>query len=299
MSTLFAATHPERTHALITMGSYPRRNWAPDYPIGRRSEQDGWLGRPPSSGASTPRAASSPSAPRRSPTTKRRSAGTPPTSCAAPARAPSPQLTDMNEEIDVRHVLPTVRVPGLVLYRADEYMREPSRYMGARLPGARVVELPGPDHLPWEGDQEDVLREIEAFLADLHTEPEPEVVLTTILDAEATDAAEALTRFRGVTLDAPPGRLRASFDGPARAIRCALALGVRAGIHTGECELHNGTLSGPAVDIAAGVAAAAAPGEVLTTSTVHDLVAGSGIHFTERGTVPGHTREWRAFAART
>jgi len=299
MSTLFAATHPERTQALITMGSYPRRNWAPDYPIGRRTEHDGWLR--PSADQWGEYAA------RRFLTERAPSIADDEEAVRWYAsylvRGASPgavaQITDMNEEIDVRHVLGTVRVPALVLYREDEYMREPSRYMGARLPRAKVVGLPGPDHLPWEGAQEDVLGEIERFLGELHTEPEPEVVLTTILEADPADARDEIARFRGVLLPSNSGRVRASFDGPARAIRCAAALGVRAGVHTGECELHDGVLSGPALDTAAAVARAAAPGEVLVTSTVHDLVAGAGIHFSERGIVTGPSREWRTYAATT
>ena len=118
-------------------------------------------------------------------------------------------ITDMNEEIDVRHVLASVRVPTLVLYRAHEYLREASRYMGARLPGAQVVETPGADHLPWEGDQNSVLAAIEQFLAGLREEPtEPNLILTTVLDAEVPEAEHgmvrsAVARFRGQLLDAP------------------------------------------------------------------------------------------------
>ena len=214
-------------------------------------------------------------------------------------------ITDMNEEIDVRHVLAAVHVPALVLHREKEYMREASRYMGQRLPGARVVSLPGPDHLPWEGAQEDVLDEIEAFLGGVDAGPEPETVLATVLDAEIAGAftRPIVARFRGLALPAPEGRVRASFDGPARAVRCAEALaelepGLRAGVHTGECERHDGVLSGPALEIAASLAGTAEPGEILATSTVHDLVPLSGIVFEERGAValPGASREWRVFA---
>lgn len=217
------------------------------------------------------------------------------------------QITDMNEQIDVRHVLPAVRVPALVLHRAQEYMREASRYLGARLPGARVVELPGADHLPWEGAQDDVLDAIERFLSDLEGHGETDVILTTVLeiDGPAELAQGTISRFRGMPLDAPPGRVRASFDGPARAVRCASALAalqpeLRAGVHTGECERHGGRVSGPALQIAAGVVAVARRGEILTTSTVHDLVAGSGLEFSERGAfalpLAGASREWRLYS---
>jgi hypothetical protein len=196
-----------------------------------------------------------------------------------------------------------------VLYRAAEHYREASRYMGARLPRAQVVEVPGVDHLPWEGDQRAVLDEIGRFLGDVDKHPEPEVILTTVLEAEATRefAAATISRFRGIPMGgAPEGRLRARFDGPARAVRCASALAeylphVRAGVHTGECELSEGRLTGPALEIASGVTSVAQPGEILATSTVQDLVAGSGIEFAERGTfaipLAGSSREWRLFAA--
>ena len=158
MCTLFAATHPDRTQALMTLGAYARRNWAPDYPIGRRRGA-GRLAAADRRAVGPLRRAAVPgrSARRRSPPTRRRSTGTRPTWCAARRPAAVAAITDMNEEIDVRHVLASVRVPTLVLYRAHEYLREASRYMGARLPGAHVVEVPGADHLPWEGDQSAVL----------------------------------------------------------------------------------------------------------------------------------------------
>ena len=295
MCALFAATHPDRTLALVTMGAYARRNWAPDYPIGRRPEQDGWL-RP--TAEQWGRFAAERFLTERAPTvaaderaiewyTSYIARGASPSAVAA--------ITDMNEEIDVRPVLASVRVPSLVIHREQEYLSEASRYMGERLPGARIVELPGDDHLPWEGDQVAVLDEIETFLGALANAPaQPGAVLTTVLEADLPESERrlldsALARFRGRALEAPPGRIRAGFDGPARAVRCATALAdnfpqLRAGIHTGECELHNGTVSGPALDVAAAVAQVAAPGEILATSTVQDLVAGSGIFFADSGT---------------
>jgi DNA-binding SARP family transcriptional activator/pimeloyl-ACP methyl ester carboxylesterase len=309
MVALFAATHPDRTAALITMGAYARRNWAPDYPIGRKPEQDTWLRPTPEQWG---RYAARRFLEERAPSiagdeeairwyTSYLVRGASPTAVS--------QITDMNERIDVRHVLPTIRVPTLVLYRGQEYLREANRYMGARIPAARVVELPGADHLPWEGDQDCVLDEIERFLGEAHVAQEPDRILTTVLDAELPEAGRpallgALARFRGQELDAPAGRVRASFDGPARALRCAVALqdagAGPAGVHTGECELADGRLRGAALEIAAGLAAAARPGEVLASSTVHDLVAGSGVSFAERGPVgvplDGRVRQWRVFA---
>src|SRR6266540_1725992 len=238
----------------------------------------------------------------------------------------------MNEEIDIRDVLPTISVPTLVLYRSREYFREGTRFMGEHIPGAQLVELHGTDHLPWEGDRESVLDEIERFLSGVREEVEPDRVLATLLftdvvgstakAAELGDRAwhELLTkhhrlvraqlaRFRGREVDMAGDGLFATFDGPARAVRCAsaiadglrtLGLDVRAGVHTGEIEQTNGSVRGIAVHIASRIAAAARPGEVLVSSTVKDIVAGSGIAFEERGEheldgVPG---TWRLFTAR-
>jgi hypothetical protein len=303
MSLLFAASHPGRTAALVTMGSYARRSWAEDYPVGARPEHEGWLRPTPQQWG---REAAQRFLSERAPSI----AGDEEAIrwyASYLVRGASPnavaQVTDMNEEIDVRHVLPSVRVPALVLYRAEEYMRDASRYLGARLPRAQVAELPGADHLPWEGAQADVLAEIERFLTGLQVEPEPEVILTTILDLEGVeDGGVALARFRGKRQD----ERRSSFDGPARAVQCALALRqthpeLRAGVHTGECERHDGRLSGAALEIAAGVASEAKPGEILVTSTVHDLVALSGLELEPHGTrtlpLAGASREWRLFRA--
>jgi class 3 adenylate cyclase len=225
------------------------------------------------------------------------------------------QIQRMNTEIDIRHVLPTIRAPSLVMYRADEYLQEATRYMGERMPGARVVALPGRDHLPWEGDQEDVLREIEAFLASVEVDAEPDRVLATVLHVRVpkervTVLRGHLSRFRGTEIPAGHGALRATFDGPARAIRCAqamvghaAALGAvaSAGLHTGECEVDGDRLRGVPLELADGVATVAADGEVLVSSTVRDLVAGSGMQFSDRGTVVLPVRdappEWRLYAA--
>jgi class 3 adenylate cyclase len=223
------------------------------------------------------------------------------------------QMTQMNREIDVRHVLPSIHVPSLVVYRAREYLRDATRYMGERIPGARVAELPGADHLPWEGDEDDVLDEIEAFLADVEADAEVDRVLTTVLHVRVGEPHRALlrghlARFRGSEIPGDGG-LRASFDGPARAIRCARAIvehaaalrvDAAAGLHTGECEFARGGLRGAPLELAASIAAVAASGEVLVSSTVRDLVAGSGARLRERGGValPGAGGEarWQLFA---
>jgi class 3 adenylate cyclase len=242
-------------------------------------------------------------------------------------------LLRMNTQIDVRGVLPTIRVPTLVLHRRGDRDAdvEEGRWIASRIPGARLVELPGEDHLPWVGDQDAVLDEVEEFLTGVRRGPDPDRVLATVLFTDIVGSTERaarlgdrawqdllelhhalvrkeLARFRGREVDTAGDGFLATFDGPARAVRCALSvrdavrqLGVeiRAGVHTGEIEVAGEEVRGIAVHIGARVAAAATAGEVLVSSTVKDLVAGSGIHLADRGShalkgVPG---EWRLFAA--
>ena len=337
MSILFAATYPERVWALVVYGSYARVLWAPDYPSGTREDEYrayvDRVGREWGSAEATARmaAAIAPSADdegRRALATLLRQSATP-GSAAAYAR--------MNMEIDVRHVLSAVRVPTLVLNRAgdSDHVVRGSRYLAEHIAGARHVELPGSDHSMTAGDPEPPLREIKAFLTEVWEEraweeAEPERVLATVLftdivgsTARAAELGDArwreliqahhgiirrqLVRFRGTEIDTAGDGFFAAFDGPARAIRCAraitkgvreLGIEIRAGLHTGECERIDSKVGGIAVSIGARVAAEAGPGEVLVSSTVKDLVAGSGIEFRDRGTavlkgVPG---EWRLFA---
>jgi class 3 adenylate cyclase len=238
----------------------------------------------------------------------------------------------MNAEMDVRHVLPAVRVPTLLLHSVGDRALDVrgSRYMAERIPGAKYVELPGSDHLPWGEDADQILDEVEEFLTGVRHGPEPDRVLATILFTDivgSTEKAAAvgdrrwrdlleghhrvvrreLGRFRGQEVDTTGDGFLATFDGPARAVRCAravsdgvrpLGLEVRAGLHTGEIELHDHKVSGLAVHIGARVAAAARPGEVLVSSTVKDLVAGSGLRFRDRGvqSLKGVPGEWHLFA---
>jgi pimeloyl-ACP methyl ester carboxylesterase len=227
MVKLFAATYPDRTAGIVLMGAFARRLWAPDYPIGARRE-DLWWSSP------NPPAWCLPMARRfvdeRAPSLEGdedayRWYASYIVRGASPGAAV--QVGRMNAEIDVRHVLPSVHVPTLVLYREGEYLREAVRYMGGRIPAARVVPLPGVDHLPWEGAQEDVLREIGQFVAEVDAEPEPERVL--VVEADGTreacdDARSDVAHFRGTELLLTDDTLIATFDGPARAIRCAAAL---------------------------------------------------------------------------
>jgi class 3 adenylate cyclase len=242
----------------------------------------------------------------------------------------------MNREIDVRQVLPAVHVPTLVLNRAEESTAivGGSRYLAEHIAGARHVELPGVDHAIFAAHPELALDAIQRFLEetweDRAWQEEADRVLATVLftdivgstakavelgDARWRELVEAhhaivrrqLARFRGRELDTAGDGFFASFDGPARAIRCAcaitegvreLGLEVRAGLHAGECELMEGKVGGVAVHIGARVAAEAGPGEVVVSSTVRELVAGSEIPFRERGEVElkGIPGEWRLFA---
>ncbi|HEV2903141.1 MAG TPA: adenylate/guanylate cyclase domain-containing protein [Gaiellaceae bacterium] len=244
------------------------------------------------------------------------------------------QYLRLNADIDIQHVLPSVRVPTLVLVRsaAGDRVARTARYLADKIPTARLMELPGRDLIPLVFDRESLFAEFESFMEDVRhgVAEEPDRVLATVLFtdivgstaklAELGDRAwrellaahherirRELSRFRGREVETAGDGFFATFDGPARAIRCACAatesvrdLGVeiRAGLHTGECEIHEGKVGGIAVHIGARVSAEAGPNEVLVSSTVKDLVAGSGIGFVDRGAaalkgVPG---EWRLYA---
>jgi class 3 adenylate cyclase len=240
----------------------------------------------------------------------------------------------MNGQIDVRHVLPSVTVPTLVIHRRDELVVDvdEGRYIAEWIPDAKYVELEGVDHWPWLGDTDAVIEEIQEFLTGTREPGEPDRVLATVLFTDIVGSTERavevgdrhwrnvledhhaavrseLSRFRGREIDTSGDGFFAVFDGPARAIRCAcaitkavkpLGLEVRAGLHTGECELIGEKVGGIAVHTCARVAAKAQPGEVLVSRTVKDLVAGSGIEFLERGTaeLKGIPGEWQLFAVR-
>ena len=243
-------------------------------------------------------------------------------------------LRRMNGEIDIRRTLSAIRVPTLVLHRTGDLDTsvEEGRYLAAHIPEARFVDLPGADHLPWAGDQDAIVDEVEEFLTGVRPAAEPDRVLATVLFTDivgsTTRAVELgdrrwrdllsnhnaivrreLERYRGREVKTIGDGFLAMFDGPARAIRCAsavrdgvrgLGLAIRAGLHTGEAELIGDDVGGIAIHIAARVIARARPHEVLVSSTVKDLVTGSGIEFDDRGThrlkgVPG---SWRLFRVR-
>jgi DNA-binding SARP family transcriptional activator/pimeloyl-ACP methyl ester carboxylesterase len=333
MSILFAATYPERTSALVLLGCFPRRLWAQDYPWGPTSEERQklldsrqqawgnaeWAAR--DAEWRVPSAASDEQFKRWWATYLRMS--------ASPGAALA--VSRMNNEIDVRHVLPAIRVPTLIIHQAGDRVVpvEASRYMAERIPGARYVELPGEDHLPFLAQQTATLDEVESFLTSLPRWPDLDQVLLTLLCLEVLDTAgraigpgerrqrevldafhaaarQEIARFRGREVEAADGRVLATFDGPARAIRCgcataelahSLGLEARVGLHTGECELIGDKVRGIAVGIAARVMAEAGTDEVLVSGTVKDLVAGSGVQFEDLGTRPlaGIPEEWRLF----
>jgi pimeloyl-ACP methyl ester carboxylesterase len=330
MSALFAATYPQRTTALLLYGVFAKRVWSPDYPWAPRPEdrerQIEALERNWSEGMDLDQLAPSEDDPfkERLRTYLRRS--------ASPGAAAA--LMRMNTQLDVRDVLPTIQAPTLVMHRTDDGDAnvEEGRWIAAQIPGATFVELPGDAHVLWAGDADEVVDEIEEFLTGARRGPEPDRVLATVLFTDivgsTVEAArlgdrrwrdllerhnavvrEQLARFDGREVDTTGDGFLATFDGPARAIRCAsavhagvrgLGLQLRAGIHTGECELVGGKVAGLAVHTGARVASVAGAGEVLVSSTVKDLVAGSGIEFEDRGAhelkgVPG---EWRLFAVR-
>jgi pimeloyl-ACP methyl ester carboxylesterase len=291
MCLLFAVTYPERTAGLLLWGCFARYDWRQSF-IGRywggdtvdaaldRLERE-W-GDGGDLAAMAPSVAGDAAA-RRAWGRAQRLAATP-----TAARA----LLRMMLDTDVRPLLPAIRVPVVILHRADEVAVDVShsRYMAERIPGARYVELPGADHLPWIGDVEPIVAEIQELVTGTRPEPEPDRVVATVAFFDAPHAVvhSHVDRFRGGMLDARGDSLAAAFDGPARAIRCAEAIvaesvGGRAGLHTGECEPHDTELRGVAVEMAAEILARAAPGEVLVSRTVADLVAGSGIGFADRG----------------
>jgi len=329
MSMLFAATYPQRTSALILYGTWARRTWAPDYPWGQRNadfeaflartERD-W-GKDANLEARAPSLASDEDA-RRAVLTYHRLAASPGAALA---------VLRMGAEIDVRHVVPAIRVPTLILHRTGDRISriEEGRYLTEHIPGAKLVGLAGEDHLPYVGNGDAIIDEIEEFLTGVRPEHSEDRVLATILFTDvvgSTERAAAIgdrrwrelleqyyavtrrevARFRGREIDTAGDGLFAAFDGPARAIRCAcrvrdevrpLGIEVRSGLHAGECEVLGEKISGIAVHIGARVAANAGAGEVLVSNTVKDLVAGAGIRFETRGThvlkgVPG---EWPLF----
>ena len=304
MSALFSATYPEKTLALVMIGTYARRLWDHDYPWGPTAEQRAHFfqeiqanwGGPVGIEARAPSMARDPAFREWWATYLRMG--------ASPGAAIA--LTKMNADIDVRLVLPNVRVPALVIHRTGDQLLqvEEGQYVAGLIPGARFLELPGVDHLPFVGDQDEILDGIEDFLTSLRFDLEPERVLATVMlvstlepdhyDRISSYVAREIEWFRGKPV-LVAGAVGAAFDGPARAARCAAAIirhanragvAARAAVHSGECEMFEGHISGgPAMGIASRILSTALSGEVLVSHAVRDLVAGSGIRFSEHGTV--------------
>jgi pimeloyl-ACP methyl ester carboxylesterase len=329
MSVLFAATYPERTAALALYGSFARFTQAPGYPWSWSMEAlEGMFAQIEAqwgTGMLLPTFAPGLAGDERAQAWMAR----------FERMAASPGATiavlRMNIDIDVRHVLPAIRVPTLVLHRSGDLVINVAcgRHLAEHIPGARYVELPGQDHLP-SVDGDAITDEVQEFLTGVRGAPEPDRVLSTVLFTDMVDSTgrvaalgdrgwrellethhaivrKELTRFRGHEVDTAGDGFLATFDGPARAVRCASAtrdalrgvgIDIRAGLHTGECELMGERVGGIAVHIGARVAAAAAPGEILVSSTVKDLVAGSGLRFVDRGvhTLKGLPDAWRLYA---
>lgn len=330
LNLLFAATHPERTAALILLNSYARLAWSEDYPWGipgdaaeglLRNVEDGW-GKGVAFEALV--ASQSDNASMRSWWARyQRLAASPGTAVTLLRRA---------FDTDARAVLPAITAPTLILHRAGDPFTGPEhgRYLAEHIAGAKYVELAGADHLFFAEDTDRLLAEIQEFLTGVREAGEPERVLATVLFVDVVGSTEhavklgdrrwhdlldayyktlraELVRFRGREVDTAGDGLFAVFDGPARAIRCACAITeavrplkieARAGLHTGECEVIGPKVGGIAVHIGARIAALAGAGDVLVSGTVRDLVAGSGLRFEDRGrhALKGVPGDWTVFA---
>jgi class 3 adenylate cyclase len=330
LNVVFAASHPDRVSSLIAVGGFARTlydddyDWAPGPDVAaefNRRVAESWGDNAWLLKLWAPSVADDPAAQEHW-NRMLVGGGTPATGIA---------WLEMVQATDVRHVLPAIGVPSLVIHRADDVIVpvQHGRYLAEQIPGACYVELPRSDHLPWV-DGDDILDEIASFLTGATSAYESDRVLATVLFTDIVDstgrAAELgdrrwrdlveehdrlvrarLERYRGREVKTLGDGFLATFDGPGRAIRCAadlrnevrrLGLELRAGLHTGECEMTGDDIRGIAVNIGARVGASAGPGEVLVSQTVKDLVAGSGLGFADRGEhelkgVPG---SWRLYA---
>jgi pimeloyl-ACP methyl ester carboxylesterase len=332
MCSVFAATYPQRTHALMMFGSYAAARVANGYPWGRTAEmwekglediRTGWGNRPV--GIETRMPSRVHDEPFRQWWTRYQVRSVTPKAALA--------LTEMNSHIDVRAALPAISASTLIMHRTGDRAIpvEGSRYMARAIRGARLVEFPGEDHVPWTMDMDPVLAEIEAFVTGSRPVEDADRVLATVMFADIVDSTQRaaaigdrawtgelhqfyglarrqLERFRGREVDTAGDGYFATFDGPARAVRCAqtiaremsqLGLTIRVGLHTGEVEVLGDKVSGIAVHIGARVAGHAQPGEVVVSNTVKDLVAGSGLQFEDRGVRPlkGVPGEWHLYRA--
>jgi pimeloyl-ACP methyl ester carboxylesterase len=326
LTAMFAATHPERCRALVLYGSFARfASWLPTEAA--LAEFLGYIDQAWGTGGSLPLFAPT----RGSDPAFQRWWGRFERLGASPAAAKA--LMRMNSQIDISDIVPTIRVPTLVIHRTEDVTInvEGGRYLAEHIPGARYLELPGKDHIPFVGDNAaEIADAIEEFLTGARTPITVDRVLATVLFTDIVGSTEKaaelgdrrwrdlldnhhatirrnLARFRGHEVKTTGDGILATFDGPARGVRCARAIAdeirplgieVRAGLHTGECEVIDHDIGGIAVHIGARVAALAGAGEVLVSSTVKDLVAGSGLRFGDRGrqSLKGVPGEWHIFA---
>jgi len=332
MALLFAAAHPERTRALVLVATYARITACPDYPIGMPTEQlyesvhylePGW-GTGVGLGGWAPSVAADSGA--REFFARLQRMG------ASPGAAMA--LMSSYMDIDVRPALPLVHAPTLVMHRIGDRMVPVSlgRYLADHIEGARLVELPGTDHFWWTEDTDQILGEAEEFLTGARSVPEADRVLASVLFTDIVGstrravelgdrewrlllnrhdslAEREVTRHGGRVIKTTGDGVLATFDGPARSVRCAQALNdgaqalgivLRAGVHTGEVERRGDDIAGLGVNIASRIEALAQPGEILVSRTVTDLVAGSGLDFDDRGehALKGVPGRWQLYAAR-
>jgi len=332
MGLLFAASYPERTLALIEYGAYVRYSWAPDFPFGDSAEEHERYLESVRTGWGTPEMAATELAEWAAPSVANDAAAVEWFAelmrRGASAEA-SIALERMNREIDLRSTLPSIRVPTLIVYREDDPVT-PGALFADRIPAAELVTLPGDDHFPWFGDADAVLDAIESFVRGVRDEEvEFDRVLATIVFTDLVGSTEhvarlgdrawgdllerhhatvrnLIARYRGIEMDTAGDGFFATFDGPARGVRCAqqivravqhLGLKVRAGVHTGEVRTIAEKAGGIAVIIGARIGSLAETGEVLVSSTVKDLVAGSGLAFEDGGEheLKGVPDRWRLF----
>jgi class 3 adenylate cyclase len=326
MSVLFAATYPERTRALVLYGTYGHfRSWVlpPDRIEAALDRMEKNWGTGESLHLFAPSVASDETF--KLSWARFERLGASPSAVVA--------LMRMNSEIDIRPILPSIRVPTFIIHRQGDVRVnvEAGRFMARQIPNAKYLEVPGSDHTLWTGETERILDEVEEFLTGSRSAIESDRVLATVLFTDivnSTKRAETIgdrawhdvldrhnalvrreiSRHRGHEVRTMGDGFLATFDGPARSIRCALAINegvealglqVRAGLHTGEVEMADDDLSGIAVHIASRVATMAKPGQVLVSNTVRDLVAGSNIRFHDEGShsLKGLTESVRLFAA--
>jgi pimeloyl-ACP methyl ester carboxylesterase len=330
-ATMFAATYPERCDALVLLETGAKFDWAPDYlPEARAALDHCWKthfdgadhwGEGHVIAAYAPSATAAPGF--------WQAAGSAERICASPGMARA--VMRAARAMDARAALPRISAPTLVVHREDSFIPvELGRYVAKEIPGAKLAVFPGNDHLVWVGDWEPLIDEIEEFLTGARHRADPDRALATILFTDIVRSTERaaelgdqrwralierhdeitraeLERYGGRAIKTLGDGFLTAFEGPAKAIRCAraicaevrpLGIELRAGVHTGECELRGDDLAGVAVNVGARIAALAGPTEILASSTVRELVLGSGIEFAERGghALKGVPGEWRLYA---